>query len=107
MDLGFTIPSNIVHSGYCLVQGFRSLRTSTNIFFDDVDTFANSFQLRPNPQTIHKIRPLIQNMNEFINTNGGWNIIGWYKLGEIADTTNDDEKIAKQSDNYSYILCLS
>ena len=93
MDFGFTIPSNIVHSGYCLVQGFRSLRT-TNIFFDDVDTFANSFQLRPNPQTIHKIRPLIQNMNEFINTNGGWNIIGWYKLGEIADAANDDEKIA-------------
>lgn len=95
MDIGFKVPSEIETLGYCTVRGFRSLRTS-QIFFDDMDGFGNHHFSHPSEKTSFKLRPPIKEMVAFVNNNDGWNLAGWYRLGEIYDAQNDDEKIANE-----------
>lgn len=32
-------------------------------------------------------------MVQYINANGGWTIVGWFKLGEVADAADEKEKV--------------
>lgn len=49
---------------------------------------------------IHDIRVCMNDVIDFINANGGWNIIGWYRRGESKDATdsnNEQRNLAKDS----------
>jgi len=40
----------------------------------------------------YKLQECIENTIDYINSNGGFTVIGWYKRGEINDISNDDSQ---------------
>lgn len=49
-----------------------------------------------------KLEKCIQAIIEFINLNGGFTVIGWYKRGEINDVSNEDSQNEVESSEVGY-----
>ena len=70
---------------------FRSLHT-TCLFFEDFDDFCSNFHDKTTIQAKQiVIRRRIKDMVTFINSNGGWNLVGWYKSGAVGDVSNESQ----------------
>ncbi len=50
----------------------------------------------------YKLQYCIDNVLEYVNTNGGFTVIGWYKRGEINDISIDDSQNVVESENIWY-----
>jgi hypothetical protein len=92
-DVTFTVPSNIdKENGTQTVHNFRSLRT-TSLFFKDFEEHASTVTTDAEQRNRHVYRKQIKLMVNHINDLQGWNIVGWFKLGEIADNAAPTDKV--------------
>jgi hypothetical protein len=71
----------------------RSFRT-TNLFTKPIHMGADPL---PFYERKRDIRTVVRNIQEIVNSNGGWTIIGWYRKGEVEDASapsnENDSKI--------------
>ena len=49
-----------------------------------------------------KLHDCVDNVVEYINANGGFTVLGWYKRGEINDSSNDDSQNQVESSEMGY-----
>ena len=49
-----------------------------------------------------KLQDCIDAVVKYINDNGGFTVLGWYKRGEINDSSNDDSENQVQSSEMGY-----
>ena len=103
-DVKFEVPRQIdTEDGNITVPKFRSLRT-TKLFFQDFEEHASLLTREDNIDNLQSYRKQINEMVNYINGHGGWNIVGWFKLGQTSDAAFDNgEKV----DNYDLTIHLS
>ena len=92
-DVTFAIPLSLNGNDSMTVPGYKSLRT-TQCFFKNY----SSRDVAPVEEDglKHKIRPKVATMTNYINQNGGWTVVGWFKKGEITDQATGQDKVANQ-----------
>lgn len=80
-------------------DGFRSLRT-TSVFFHDFTKHANETtrEIEDAAQSVR--RGQIRAMVGHINENGGWQIVGWSKMGEVSDHAHETETVENRELTY-------
>ena len=82
--------SSVVHEGSRVeVHKFRSLRT-TELFFRKLGEFVRHYK---KDDHFAIVRKKVKKMSNFINENGGWTMVGWFRKGEISDASNEAEKV--------------
>lgn len=97
MTLVFKNPfdrANIDVHEFVQVHDFRSLRT-TNIFFKDLEHYAAEYS-----DSMQKdLRKRVSAMVNYINGNGGWTMVGWFRKGETIEdvATNDTDRVESDS----------
>ena len=92
LDVTFKVPSNIDNEcGMATVQNFQSLRT-TSLFFKKFEEHAGSITIDEERRHQQTFRQRITSMVKHINDNGGWTIVGWFKLGEAMDAAATDSR---------------
>ena len=102
-DVFFSVPTTLETGGEAMVFGFRSLRT-TRLFFTDYEAHANTTTDEEEEACRIANRNKIRAMVEFINGNGGWDIVGWYKMGGATDSaTSNNDKV----ENFEVTIHLS
>lgn len=77
------------------IQDFRSLRT-TELFFENLEDFASQENLIIEQRTA-QMRAKIAGMNAYINENGGWTVVGWFRRGDVTDASTEDAKVEAES----------
>jgi hypothetical protein len=78
------------------IEECRSLRT-TRLFFKDLAAFGQQTLEKAQEQYI-SVRLAVKTMVEYVNTNGGWTVVGWFKKGEVEDSSNlQGEKVESTS----------
>jgi hypothetical protein len=92
-DIEFPIPPKFGFGNSYTTSGFRSLQT-TKIFFHNFDDYVSIFEIDDEMLAVKRThRSKISDMVQYINNHGGWTIVGWFKLGEVADAANEKEKV--------------
>jgi hypothetical protein len=91
-DVEFDVPSRLGYGNTYTSHGFRSFRT-TSLFFKDMNKYANSTTIDDETTILQQNRPLISQMVDYVNQNDGWTLVGWFKLGEVTDAANQQEKV--------------
>jgi len=93
-----TLPISLDDVTSYRVQNFRSWRT-TMLFFSTPLT--PSTELSSLIKKHREIRTKIKDIQNYINGNGGWTVIGWYHKGQVldasADTKNQEDNITSQN----------
>lgn len=89
-DLIFKSPFPItVHDSQLVqVKGFRSWRT-TNMIFGDFTTFCN--ETYREETHVSKLKNRMNKLVRYVNENGGWTIIGWFRKGEVLETAESND----------------
>ncbi len=55
----------------------------------------------------YKLQDCIDNVLEYVNTNGGFTVIGWYKRGEINDISIDDsQNVVESETNWYHVVSM-
>jgi hypothetical protein len=88
-DVTFPVPLTIVESGKLTVVNFKSFMFS-NILCKDVSITVD--QMKSTPYT-DSLKPKVNAIVDYINTNGGWNLIGWVRTG-VTQEAGTEEDIA-------------
>ena len=83
------------------MDDFSSLQFSSLYMKDDF-TSTIRFNLLDYTPAYFSLQEAADNVVEYINTNGGFTAIGWYKCGEINDVTNDDSQNEVESNEIGY-----
>ncbi len=83
------------------VEECRSLRT-TEIFFENVNEFSKKDDIVE--ERFRNMRAAVRAMQQHVNANGGWTVVGWYKKGEVDDQATPGEKI--DSLNWTFHISL-
>jgi hypothetical protein len=92
-DVTFNVPSNIDRvDGTQTVHNFRSLRT-TRLFFKNFDEHASTVTSEAEQRNRLIYRRQMKLMVNHVNDLHGWTIVGWFKLGEMADNAAATDKI--------------
>lgn len=97
LNVGFEFIDETGNKKNYQAQNFRSWRTTTLLVKPSafsVDTVV--FQQGENADAL---RSVVRNINRFINENGGWTVIGWYRRGEVADASGQEtgEQVASMN----------
>lgn len=66
-----------------MVDNFRSWRFTNSII-------KNADQLDPSRVSRSDLRKNCKSVVTYVNENGGWDIVGWYKMGTSADASDND-----------------
>ena len=83
------------------MDDFSSLQFSSLYMKDDF-TSTIRFNLLDYTPAYFSLQEAADNVVEYINTNGGFTVIGWYKRGEINDVSNDDSQNEVESSEIGY-----
>jgi hypothetical protein len=94
VTMNLTIPCSAsfhVNGHYC-VKGFRSLATS-KLFVKESSW--SKIDIHKKVQR-SALREAVKRINEYVSNRGGWTIIGWWRVGNVSDSSDpkDAEKIA-------------
>ena len=84
------------------VQDFRSLRFSEFIF-NNLGDYAKQDQdsiLIHTPIARRQVNALV----DYVNNNGGWTAVGWFKKGEVKDLAATTEEVKVDSDEVKFHL---
>ena len=101
-DVIFEIPKRVHPKGKTTVPSFSSLKT-TKVFFSNFANFATRHSRGDLQQSNTDIRRWWNWLTEYINTHGGWTLVGWFMSGDHSDAANPNEKVQ----NYQTTLHLS
>lgn len=82
----------------------RSLRT-TKLFFENVEEFQNT-PVEQLPARLKPMRDKVSDMVSYVNSKGGWTVVGWIKMGEVADSSTPGEKIVSSVGKFHISLLL-
>lgn len=104
MDVTFPnpFPKEIDASPTLSVQRFRSLRT-TKLFFENYPSFTRVYE---EANHHYALRTSIRDIVTYINTHGGWTIVGWFRKGEITDASNESERVENLTINVHLSLLI-
>ena len=96
-DVEFPVPEAIIRSkrnpNTTTAFSFRSLR-STEIFFQNFESYCTHHTITDQMKNKITLRAKFNDMVEYINTNGGWTIVGWFMMGSVVDAaTYATEKV--------------
>ena len=83
------------------MNDFSSLQFSSLYMKDDFKSTIR-FNLLDYTPAYFSLQEAADNVVEYINTNGGFTVIGWYKRGEINDVSNDDNQNEVESSEIGY-----
>ena len=83
------------------MDDFSSLQFSSLYLKDDF-TSTIRFNLLDYTTSYFTLQKDADDVVEYINTNGGFTVIGWYKRGEINDVSNDDSQNEVESSEIGY-----
>lgn len=92
------------HNRGILIQDFRSLRL-TEFLFANLSDFAKQEQEAIELQT-PAMRRQVNAMVDYVNTNGGWTVVGWFKKGEVKDMAAASDDVKVESDEVKMHLSL-
>ena len=101
-DVTFEVPERVNPKGKMTVPGFSSLKT-TKVFFSNFATFATRHSRGDLQQNNTDTRRRWIWLTEYINSHGGWMLVGWFMLGDHSDAANPNDKVQ----NYQTTLHLS
>ena len=83
------------------MDDFSSLQFSS-LYLKDEFTSTIRFNLLDYTIPYFTLQTASDDVVEYINTNGGFTVIGWYKRGEINDVSNDDSQNEVESSEIGY-----
>jgi hypothetical protein len=97
LDVEFPIPQAIKQAESigrtATIVGFRSLHT-TKFFFQNYDNYCSRKTTNDQQRNRMQIRSKFKAITEFVNTTGGWTIVGWFMMGSVTDAaSNASDKI--------------
>jgi hypothetical protein len=94
MNVSLPVSKSINENGKFIVEHFRSLRT-TLLFVENLSDFSRT-ESKILQDKFHELRQSIQKMVEIVNDANGWTIFGWFRQGEVADSSTQGEKVANE-----------
>jgi hypothetical protein len=97
MTVIFPYTDNNGFQSQCTVPHFCSWRT-TQLFLNPLAMTADESQYTSDTR---EIRGVVASINNIINADQGWTIVGWYKKGEVIDASADPNSAGNEitSDN--------
>ena len=96
-DVVFEVDPKVMNGETMHVATFRSKRT-TNIFFRNFSEYSSTTTLDREKHMQQKRRRQMREMVVYINSHGGWKIIGWCKKGEVS-VEGEAEKVENNDVN--------
>ena len=89
--LTMPVPSLISERRKEDIQRCRSLRT-TQLFFKNLPSYGEQ-TAQAIEERFQDVREKVKKMVEYVNNKGGWTVVGWFKKGEVSDSSNQAEKV--------------
>ena len=83
------VPAGISALKTATIPKARSLRTS-QIFFDSLMMFGKQTEEQADERFI-EVRAAVGTMVDYINEHGGWTVVGWFKKGEVEDSSSGEK----------------
>ena len=88
------------------MENFSSLSFS-KIYMEKPFSPTFKFNMLDYSDLFYKLQDCADTCVEYINSNGGFTVIGWYKRGEINDISNEESENLVDSEKIWYhVVCL-
>jgi hypothetical protein len=84
------VPAELSATEHHVVQFCRSLRT-TELFFENLNQFVKKEDIVE--ERFANMRLAVRAMQDHVNANHGWTVVGWFQKGEVEDSATPGEKI--------------
>jgi hypothetical protein len=103
MTVTFQTKDNNGYENQYSVNHFKSWRTS--LLF--IESMAMTEESEVYSGHTREIREKAREIKDIVNANHGWNIVGWYRKGEIVDASADSNVAGSEisSDNHLIHIC--